>query len=133
MAMRIVALGDIHANLEAPTAVLEEARKTGYDRIVHTGDLVGYGPRPNEAIDLVRSLGIDGVRGNFDENTAWGGDSPGAAGGGETKALVDAVFRWTVRRIGFGQQNFLKDLPFSIDQTAGDRYVLVFHARPIDL
>src|SRR5439155_10347772 len=87
----------------------------------------------NEAVDLVRSLKIDGVRGNFDENTAWGGESPGAAGDDGSKAVADAAFRWTASRIGFVQQNFLKDLPFSLDQTIGERHVVVFHASPTDL
>lgn len=131
--MRIAVLGDIHGNLEALAAVLKEAEKAGYDRILHTGDLIGYGPRPNETIDLIRSMKIEGVRGNFDENAAWGGDSPCAPGDERERALAERAYRWTVDRLGYGQKNFLKDVPFSLEEKIGERYLAVFHASPTDL
>lgn len=136
--MRIVVLGDIHGNLEALKAVLAETERPGYDAIFHTGDLIGYGPRPNETIDLIRERGIRGVKGNFDENAAWGGESSGAnSSGGDPGSAetseAEAAYRWTVGRIGFGQRNFLKDLPFSIDTRMGERRASIFHASPVDL
>lgn len=131
--MRIVVLGDIHGNLLALEAALAAAGELGYDRIVHTGDLVGYGPRPNETIDLIRERKIEGVRGNFDASAAWDMESPYAEGDPRDKALADTAHRWTVGRLGYSQKNFLKDVPFSVDQRIGSRFVSVFHASPSDL
>lgn len=52
--MRVLVISDIHANLAALEAVLEEAGD--FDMLWCLGDLVGYGPDPNECVSLVRSL-----------------------------------------------------------------------------
>jgi len=131
--MRLAILGDIHGNLEALEAAVAEAARAGCEKIVHTGDLIGYGPRPNETIDLVRAKGITGVRGNFDENAAWGGEAPGVAGTAREVALAARAYRWTVDHLGYSQRNFLKDVPFSLEERIGQRVLAVFHASPTDL
>ena len=131
--MRIIVLGDVHGNVGALRAALEAAERVGCDRIFHTGDLVGYGPNPNETVDLVRARRIEGVKGNFDESAAWDGDSPAAAGDAARQLLAARALRWTVRNLGFLQRNYLKDLPFSLERRVGPRKVSVFHASPIDL
>ena len=52
--MKYGILGDIHANLEALEAVLEDMEKQGVKRYVSVGDLVGYGANPIECVDIVR-------------------------------------------------------------------------------
>ncbi len=52
--MKYGILGDIHANLEALEAVLEEMEAQGVKKHVSVGDLVGYGANPVECIDIVR-------------------------------------------------------------------------------
>lgn len=64
--MRYGILGDIHANLEALEAVLEEMDKKGVDKYVSVGDLVGYGANPSECIKKVRDLNTTVVAGNHD-------------------------------------------------------------------
>ena len=55
--MRIALLADIHANVTALQAVLADIEQTGSaDAFALLGDLVNYGPRPNEAIDIIRTL-----------------------------------------------------------------------------
>ena len=53
--MKYGILGDIHANLEALNAVIEEMEKQGVKKYVSVGDLVGYGANPVECIDKVRN------------------------------------------------------------------------------
>ena len=63
--MRILILSDVHANLTALDAVLEDAGS--FDRVWCLGDIVGYGPDPNESIERIRSLpGLQCVKGNHD-------------------------------------------------------------------
>jgi len=64
--MRYLILSDIHANLTALEAVLEAAEGR-WQKAVCLGDLVGYGPDPNEVIDRVRALGAVTIRGNHDK------------------------------------------------------------------
>ncbi len=55
--MRIVLLSDIHANVTALQAVLDDIQNIGsFDSYVFLGDLVNYGPRPNEVISMVDQL-----------------------------------------------------------------------------
>src|SRR5271154_2874893 len=62
--MRALILSDIHGNLEALTAVLAAAEP--YDALWNLGDVVGYGGRSNEVVDLIRAKAQVNVRGNHD-------------------------------------------------------------------
>ncbi len=62
--MRYLVLSDIHANLAALETVLEDA--PGFDALWCLGDLVGYGPKPNECIDRVRDFSHTSLVGNHD-------------------------------------------------------------------
>jgi len=59
-------LSDVHGNLEALTSVLRYIRDLGIEEIVCLGDLVGYGPRPAECLDLAVGFAVT-VRGNHEE------------------------------------------------------------------
>lgn len=59
-------ISDLHANLEAVEAVLADIEKRGLPEIVCIGDLVGYGPNPNEVVDLIMARVKTVVAGNHD-------------------------------------------------------------------
>jgi predicted phosphodiesterase len=63
--MRALILSDIHANLPALEAVLEDAQGS-YDAVWCLGDTVGYGPWPDECVKRVRDLSVVAVIGNHD-------------------------------------------------------------------
>lgn len=52
--MRLAFFGDVHGNLEALNAVLEDIQRRGVDEIFCLGDLVGYGPDPEAVVQLIR-------------------------------------------------------------------------------
>lgn len=62
--MKIALLSDIHANLPAFEAVLEDLEKQNPDAVYCLGDLVGYNVWPNQVIGLVRKHGIATIAGN---------------------------------------------------------------------
>jgi predicted phosphodiesterase len=64
--MRVAVLSDIHGNLHALEAVLAEVGAERPDEIWCLGDLVGYGPRPNECVDLIRESASIVLAGNHD-------------------------------------------------------------------
>ncbi len=131
--MKLIVLGDIHGNLPALEKCLAEARREGYDRILHAGDLVGYGPFPDEVVQAVRGDRIEGVRGNWDENVAWGSDGPGAVH--PDPRLGEAAgssFPWPRDSVNLITRNILGNLPFEIRfREGGIRFSLV-HANPVD-
>jgi diadenosine tetraphosphatase ApaH/serine/threonine PP2A family protein phosphatase len=68
--MRIGIFSDVHANIEALTAVLEAYRSERIDRYVCIGDTVGYGASPNECCDLIRGVAAFTILGNHDAAVA---------------------------------------------------------------
>lgn len=70
--MRIAVLSDIHANLPALDAVLDDAG--GVDAVWHLGDVVGYGPDPDAVVARLRDVGAIGVRGNHDAAACGGAE-----------------------------------------------------------
>ena len=62
--MLIVLVSDIHSNLVALEAVLEQLPL--YDHLWCLGDTIGYGPRPNQCVDYMRGLGSQVLIGNHD-------------------------------------------------------------------
>ena len=65
--MKLALLSDIHANIQALEACLDDARARGADRVALLGDLVGYGGDPGTVVQLVQDLHADGavvIKGN---------------------------------------------------------------------
>lgn len=69
--MRYALLSDIHANLPALEAVLEDIdSRKDIHATFHLGDLVCYAPWPNETVSLLQQSSIFGVAGNYDSTVA---------------------------------------------------------------
>ena len=64
--MRFAVLSDIHANLPALEAVFAELDYQEVDKVLHLGDVVGYGPDPEACARLLRERGVASVLGNHD-------------------------------------------------------------------
>ncbi len=102
--MRYLILSDIHANRTALEAVLEAA-KGRWDKAVCLGDLVGYGPDPNEVIDQVRELSAATIRGNHDKAVT------GLTDPEEFNPVARNAVLWTRERLGAGNREYLENLP----------------------
>jgi len=68
--MRIALFGDIHANLEALEAVLQDASQQGVTDYVCLGDIVGYNADPAACLEIVRQMDCPTIKGNHDEDAA---------------------------------------------------------------
>ncbi|HUW65568.1 MAG TPA: metallophosphoesterase family protein [Spirochaetia bacterium] len=65
--LKLAVLTDVHANLAALQAVLSHIEERRPDFVLCTGDLVGYGPHPEETVELIRRLRIPVACGNYDD------------------------------------------------------------------
>lgn len=65
--MKIAVISDIHSNIYALDSVLADIETKGVDMTVCTGDLVGYGTRPNEVIETLKKNKILTIMGNYDD------------------------------------------------------------------
>lgn len=97
-------LGDIHGNLEALTAVLDDARKAGVTHYACVGDLVGYNANPAECLHLVRELNMVCVRGNHDHYCSHTDCVR------DFQPLAANVVDWTRSQLGEGDARFLREL-----------------------
>lgn len=107
--MRYALIGDVHGNLPALEAVLADVERRKVDAVYHLGDLVGYGPWPNEVVGRVRSAAIPGIAGNYDSYVATGyemGDADGSS---------LANYAWTTAHCSVETRAFLSALPFRLD------------------
>jgi len=116
--MRTALLFDIHANLPALRAVLAEIDRAGVDTVLHGGDLIGWGPQPNEVVSLIAERGIEGVVGNH-ELLCLGAFT-------EDHALRNQSTAWTRLVLTDQSKRVLRDLP---PQLALDGFLLS-HANP---
>jgi len=124
--MRVAIISDVHANLEALEVVLADIRSRQCQSVVCLGDFVGYGPNPNECVDLLSPL-LQGrhVAGNHD----W------AAVGRLDIAFFNPyaaeAIRWTQRVLRPAVRQYLQALPTQWSQNGALPFLAV-HASPRD-
>jgi protein phosphatase len=115
---KIAIISDVHGNMPALEAVLEDIRGRGIDLIYNLGDLVGKGARSDLAIDHCREVCQATVRGNWDD----GWDE--AVAKNPREPMVD----WYYRQLGDERLAYLRDLPNVIDFWLSGKRVRLFHA-----
>ncbi len=120
--MRVAAITDIHANLPALEAVLDDVRIAAVEEIWCLGDVIGYGVEPDACADLVRERCDVCLVGNHDIAVLGGLDI-----GSFSEAAAVAV-EWTRRNVADRTLEFLREL-----DPAGARAGFgLFHASPSD-
>jgi len=107
--MKYAVLGDVHANLEALRAVLEDAEQQGATRYAATGDVVGYNADPKDCLQLLRSLDCKIVQGNHDYFAGCNG----------SMELFTPMARksicWTRKQLSPFERKYLRHLPLILD------------------
>jgi putative phosphoesterase len=130
--MRAALIADVHANLPALRAVLDDVAAIGCDAIWCAGDVVGRGPHPNEVIELLRTLDVACVQGNWDEAVGMDRDVTGSGwASGEAERHGEVSLAWTVQRLTDDNRRWLRNLPPSSRFGVDGRSVLVFHGSPL--
>jgi len=113
-------ISDIHGNLEALNRVLEYLQEKGITGIYCLGDVVGYGPNPNECVELVKDNCKVVLMGNHDYAAI------GLANIEYFNEYAKISTYWTQDILSEENLKYLKSLPFTF---TNDRYHLV-HASP---
>jgi predicted phosphodiesterase len=116
--MRIGLISDIHGNLHALDAAIKALRQTGVDRFVCAGDLVGYGPFPNECVERIAGLDAVTVAGNHDLIAL------GRLSDERCIPLASHSLRWTRDVLRDDARAYLQALPLRLELAEG---VVVAH------
>lgn len=123
--MKLALISDVHANVVALEAVLDDIRARGADRILCAGDVVGYYPYPNETVELFRKHDITSIQGNHDRavlRTDPRGLNPLA---GDTAV-------WTALRLSASSMEYLRSLPSRTRLCVDGISVAICHGSPRD-
>jgi predicted phosphodiesterase len=102
--MRFAIFSDLHGNLEATEAVLEEAHANGCTHFACLGDLVGYNANPHECIELVRQMDCPTVKGNHDEQACLTESSR------DFNELAEQAIDWTRAQVTPEDKQWLSEL-----------------------
>lgn len=129
--MRIATFSDVHGNLWALKAVLADIEQKNVDVVYCLGDLVGYGPQPNEVIALIRRRQIPTVMGNYDDGVGFDRDDCGCAyTDPEMRRLGDLSLAWSKEHVTAENKAYLRGLLSSIRLEFDGRLLLLVHGSP---
>ncbi len=129
--MRIAFISDIHGNAIALEAVLRDIQDKAADKIYVLGDICYRGPEPKRAIDLVRSLNTDVIKGNADEWVVRGvREGEVAASAFE---MMNKERDWIFSQLDEDSIQYLKELPTELNLQFEQVKIHAFHATPNSL
>jgi predicted phosphodiesterase len=125
--MRIAVFSDVHGNLSALEAVLEDIACRSVDEVVFAGDLCMVGPRPAESLRKVQGSKIVSIYGNTDD---W------VLGRQEPPEKLAALAKWTMAQLSESERIWLDGLAFSQRFSPTglvEDDLLAVHANPLDV
>jgi putative phosphoesterase len=127
----VAVITDIHGNLPALRSALRRIDELGIGRVYCGGDLVGYGPHPNEVCALVQERGIPTIYGNYDYAIARDLDDCGCAYvTPEDRELGQRSVQWTLAHSDAAAKDFMRALPFDLRFAVGAHDVHLVHGSP---
>ena len=123
--MRIAVISDIHGNLYALREVLEDIDNQNIDSIICLGDLVGYGPHPNEVIALIKRRNILCLKGNYDASVV----------DNDYTYIRDTDINsfslpWTVEELRTSNRYYLDNLPDDLSMNVCGKSIKFVHGSP---
>ena len=123
--MKIAVISDIHSNVYALMSVIEDIENQKADLIICLGDLVGYGPHPNETISYIRRKNIPCLKGNYDASVVTESYSYIR----ETKTNSFSM-PWTANELRAANKYFLDNLPTSMTLEFNNKTLRFVHGSP---
>jgi len=128
---RVAVITDIHGNLAALEAALARIDELGIESIYCGGDLVGYGPHPNEVSALVEERGIPTIYGNYDYAIGRDLEDCGCAYRDQRdRELGQKSIEWTLAHTNARAKAFMRGLPFDLRFELAGKRVRLVHGSP---
>lgn len=123
--MKIAVISDIHGNIYALMRALEDIEDNKVDTIICLGDLVGYGPHPNEVISMIKRRNILCLKGNYDASVVDGSYTYI-----RENSINSFSLPWTVDELRAANKFYLNSLPTSLTLEFEDKKILFLHGSP---
>ena len=129
--MKIALFSDIHANQQALDAVWKDIKTIHPEEIYCLGDLVGYGPHPNEVVQFVRTNNVPTLMGNYDKGVGFDlGDCGCVYQHPADIALGNLSLKWAREHTSPQNKTFLRNLPMTIEAKHAGKRLLFVHGSP---
>jgi putative phosphoesterase len=129
--MRLAVFSDIHGNMPALEAVLDDIRRQAVDEVYCLGDLVGYAAFPNEVTSRIRRERIPTIMGNYDDGVGFDRDDCGCAYREEDeRTRGQQSLEWTKARVTPENKAFLRSLAAEIRRDVDGQRLLLVHGSP---
>jgi putative phosphoesterase len=119
--VKYLIFSDVHGNLEALNVVLEQIESYEPDRVICLGDVIGYGPNPNECIEQVSQMAQMTIMGNHDHAVL------GLTDISYFNQYAKAAVLWTRQVLTEDNYKILQAYPFRVSE----RNILFVHSTPI--
>jgi putative phosphoesterase len=127
--MKVALIGDVHANLPALEAVLEDAHQRGVEAIWNVGDFVGYGAFPDQVVELLQQENGLSIVGNYDlkvlkvkkKRDKWKKSKP------PEKWFA---FNWAYDNLSKCSREYLSSLPEEVRLEDSGKRILLTHGSP---
>ncbi len=107
--MKIAVLSDIHSNIDALRAVVQDAKEWGAEKFLVGGDTVGYGTAPDECVKILADLGALAIAGNHD----WGVVKKTSIE--NFNAAAQEAIRWTRGHVSDKSREYLSSLSIRLE------------------
>jgi putative phosphoesterase len=128
---RAAVVTDIHANLPALEAALAQIEELGVEGVYCGGDLVGYGPHPNEVCALIEERGMPTIYGNYDYAIGRDLEDCGCAyRDPHERELGERSIAWTLAHTDARSKAFMRGLPFDLRFELGGKRIRLVHGSP---
>jgi predicted phosphodiesterase len=106
--MKLAIFSDMHGNLPAFEAVLEECQRLGISRFLCLGDAANFGPQPKETLSRLRALGCPAVMGNTDATLLKPRTLADIQEPNENTAYFLEVENWCAAQLDEKDRNFVR-------------------------
>ena len=131
MSESVAVITDIHANLPALQAALGRIEELRIETMYCGGDLVGYGPHPNQVCALLARRRIPTIYGNYDYAIARDLDDCGCFyPTPRDREIGEQSIAWTLAHTNERSKDFMRELPFDLRFELGGKRVRLVHGSP---
>jgi len=127
----VAVITDIHGNLPALQAALARIEELGIASVFCGGDLVGYGPHPDEVCALIAERAIPTIYGNYDYAIAREEEDCGCAYvTAHDRELGRLSVEWTLAHTSRESKDFMRGLPFDLHFAVAGTDLHLVHGSP---
>lgn len=123
--MKIAVISDIHGNIYSLMRVLDDINDQNVDLIICLGDLIGYGPHPNEVVALIQRRKIPCIKGNYDASVISNSYSFI-----RNTSINSFSLPWTYDETRIANKYFIDSLPESLNYTFENFNFKFLHGSP---